>query len=222
MSNAERPLAIVADVHGEASALSAALTHYRGRRGIVLLGDYVNRGPNSAAVLEIVADAVGQGEVTALMGNHDYAFLEYIRTGELGPFARLGGLATLNSYVGAVDDPHGTLLAEMPTRHVTLLNDLQLFYEDDDLLVSHCGVSPRRPHSRCVEDVVLGSHPELFGREASALPKAVVSGHYVQRSRVPFVSERYTCIDAGCGTILGASLAVLELPEREFRYFEGR
>lgn len=114
MSDAARPLAIVADVHGEASALSAALAHYRGRRHVVLVGDYVNRGPSSAAVVELVADAVGQGEATALMGNHDWAFRDYIRCGDLGPFARLGGLATLNSYVGAVDDPHEALLAEIP------------------------------------------------------------------------------------------------------------
>ncbi|WP_100464602.1 metallophosphoesterase [Mycobacteroides abscessus] len=222
MSSTERSLAIVADVHGEACALSAALAHYQGQRHVVLVGDYVNRGPDPAAVLEILAEAMDQGGVTALMGNHDYAFLEYIKSGELGPFARMGGLATLHSYVGAVDNPHKALLDTMPARHIEILNDLQSCYEDDDLLVSHCGVPPHDPSSRRLADLVLGSHPELFSDKASALPKSVVSGHYVQRSRVPFVSDRYTCIDAGCGTSPGAPLVVLELPEREFRYFEVR
>ncbi|WP_083211143.1 metallophosphoesterase [Mycolicibacterium porcinum] len=221
MSKSESPLAIVADVHGEAGALSAALALYQKRRHIVLVGDYVNRGPNSAEVLELVAEVVRTGEATALMGNHDHAFLTYLRSGQLGPFARLGGLATLSSYIGgALNDPHEALLATMPTSHVKLLESLCVFYENDQVLVSHCGVSPRRPQSRSVEDLVLGSHPELFGPEAGQLPKAVVCGHYVQRGGAPFVSENFSCIDTGCGTIAGSPLAVLELPERKFRYFE--
>lgn len=220
MSQSKSALAVVADVHGEAGALSAALDYYRDRRHVVLVGDYVNRGPNSADVLDILAEVVGRGEATALMGNHDYAFLSFIRSGELGPFARLGGLATLNSYVGAVANPHEALLSAMPTSHVRLLEDLKLFYEEADLVVSHCGVPPRRPQSRTLADLVLGSHSELFYEGSSTLPKSVVCGHYVQRGGLPFVADRFACVDTGCGTILGRPLAVLELPEREFRYFE--
>ncbi|SIL35730.1 Ser/Thr protein phosphatase [Mycobacteroides abscessus subsp. abscessus] len=220
MSPPDSPLAIVADVHGEADALSAALAHYGDRRHIVLVGDYVNRGPNSAEVLTIVAEVVGRGEATALMGNHDYAFLEYLRSGQLGPFARLGGLATLNSYIDTADDPHEALTTTIPRSHLELLEGLRTSFETEDILVSHCGLPPLRPHSRSLEDLVLGSHPELFGPEADTLPKTVVCGHYVQRGSAPFVSDNFICIDTGCGTIAGHPLTVLELPERKFRYFE--
>ena len=91
------PLAIVADVHGEAHALQRAVEYYVGSRHIVLVGDYVNRGPNSAEVLDTLADVCARGKATPLMGNHDHAFLEFILTGQLAPFARQGGLATISS-----------------------------------------------------------------------------------------------------------------------------
>lgn len=218
-----QPLAIVGDVHGEAAALNAALDAYVGRRHLLLVGDYVNRGSRSAEVLGLLADALKGGEVTALMGNHDHAFLRYIANGELAPFARIGGLATINSYVGAAaGDLHAALLANLPHSHVDLLENLRHYYEDDDLVVSHCGVPPKRPNERSIEQVVLGSHPELFGPEGADLPKVVISGHYAQRGRTPFMSERYICVDSGCGTIPGAPLAVLEWPERRVNYFEVR
>jgi serine/threonine protein phosphatase 1 len=216
-----QPLAIIGDVHGEATAFSHALRTYVGRRPLVLVGDYVNRGRGSAEVLAILVDLLKTGDATALMGNHDHAFLQYIATGDLAPFARMGGLATITSYTGAVaGDPHAALLANLPASHLDTLEKLRYCYEDEALLVSHCGVSPNRPDDRSIQDLVLGSHPELFSSKASDLPKVVVSGHYAQRDRNPFVSDRYICVDAGCGTIQGAPLAVLEWPERKFTYFE--
>ncbi|OZF45286.1 hypothetical protein CH293_22505 [Rhodococcus sp. 14-2470-1b] len=216
----QQPLAIIGDVHGQASELRAALDACLGRRHVVLVGDYVNRGTRSAEVLELVADALGDGQATALMGNHDYALLRYIASGELAPFARMGGLATINSYTGAVEeDPHSALLATMPLAHVKLLEDLLYYYEDDGLIVSHCGVPPTDPNDRSLDQLVLGSHPELFGPGSADLPKIVVSGHYAQRGSSPFVSERYICVDTGCGTIPGAPLSVLDWPERQFNYY---
>lgn len=217
------PLVIIGDIHGEAAALSDALHAYSGRRRIVLVGDYVNRGPRSADVLGLIVDGLETGSITALMGNHDLAFLQYIKSGELAPFARIGGLATINSYTGSVSgDPHAALLACIPSSHVALLENLGHYYEDAELLVSHCGVSPRRPEERSIEAVVLGSHPELFGPEAAALPKVVVTGHYAQRGNGPFVSNRFICVDSGCGTIPRAPLTALEWPERKFNRFEVR
>lgn len=215
------PLAIVGDVHGEAIAFDRALRAYAGRRPLVLVGDYVNRGRGSDQVLAMLGDLLDGGDGTALLGNHDYALLRYIETGDLAPFARMGGLATISSYAGVIaGDPHAALLSTLPATHLDTLKSLAHCYEDDSLLVSHCGVSPSRPNERSVQDLVLGSHPELFGSEASGLPKVVVSGHYAQRGRTPYVSERYICVDVGCGTIPGAPLAVLEWPERKFKYFE--
>ncbi len=73
------PLDLVGDIHGEIDALRLLLTHlgYRengahpsGRR-LVFLGDLIDRGPDSLAVVRTVANLVDRGRAVALMGNHD-------------------------------------------------------------------------------------------------------------------------------------------------------
>lgn len=75
----EGPLDLVGDVHGEITALEGLLhhlgywadgTHADGRR-LVFLGDLVDRGPDSPAVVRRVRDLVNHGGALAVMGNHD-------------------------------------------------------------------------------------------------------------------------------------------------------
>jgi len=217
----EKEIAVIGDVHGEAAALGNALESHLGRRRVVLVGDYVNRGPRSAKVLDLLAEALTAEDIFLLMGNHDYEFIRYIETGDLARFARIGGLSTIKSYTGMVEgDLHQALLDQIPESHLNLLETLSISYEDPSLIVSHSGVSPRSPGERDVRALVLGNHPELFGAESTNLPKVVVSGHYAQRSMRVFDTAKYICLDSGCGTLPGAPLAVLEWPERLFSYFE--
>lgn len=73
------PLDVVGDVHGEFEALQALLghlgyrsdgTHGDGRRA-VFVGDLCDRGPDSPAVLDLVADWVQAGRAQAVLGNHE-------------------------------------------------------------------------------------------------------------------------------------------------------
>ncbi len=77
------PLDIVGDVHGEIDALRALLrhlgygkdgTHSKGRR-LVFLGDLTDRGPDSPAVVDLVADLVTDGRAQCVLGNHDLNIL---------------------------------------------------------------------------------------------------------------------------------------------------
>lgn len=75
------PLDIIGDIHGENAALEAIL-HKLGQAGsgegqphLVFLGDLVDRGPDSIAVVDRVADLVAQGRATCVMGNHELNLL---------------------------------------------------------------------------------------------------------------------------------------------------
>lgn len=73
---------IIGDIHGHAEKLEALLqklgyVQYDGiyrheTRKALFLGDYIDRGPNIKAVLELVRGMVESGSATALMGNHEY------------------------------------------------------------------------------------------------------------------------------------------------------
>jgi hypothetical protein len=79
----EGPLDIVADVHGEIDALDSVLDQlgYRAdgshpqRRRLVFLGDLVDRGPDSPAVLRRVGDLLRRGMAQCLLGNHELNIL---------------------------------------------------------------------------------------------------------------------------------------------------
>jgi hypothetical protein len=77
------PLDIVGDIHGEYGALLSLLghlgydvqgTHPQGR-SLVFVGDFCDRGPNSPAVLGLVASLVRSGRAAAILGNHEINLL---------------------------------------------------------------------------------------------------------------------------------------------------
>ncbi len=79
----EGPIDIIGDVHGEVAVLRELLdqlgysergAHPQGRR-LVFIGDLVDRGPDSPAVIEWVREAVEQGFAQCLLGNHELMLL---------------------------------------------------------------------------------------------------------------------------------------------------
>ena len=221
-------VAVVGDVHGSSHSLALAakwlLADWDGR--VVFVGDYVNRGPDSRGVLEILVQlqtALGD-RLTLLMGNHEVVLLEFLQGGQFNHFLAHGGLQTIHSYLSDTPepDPFEEFRSAFPDSHLELLRALLPAYETPDLLITHCGFNPADPESRNLDDVVLGSFPSLFASGTNMPKQLVVCGHYVQRSRQPYCSERLICLDTGCGSVPGAPLTVLLLPSREFRTFGGQ
>ncbi|MGC9163919.1 MAG: metallophosphoesterase, partial [Thiomonas sp.] len=77
------PLDLIGDVHGHWDALRDLLgrlgydaqgRHPQGRR-LVFVGDLIDRGPDSPAVLDWVFQRVREGRAWAVMGNHELNLL---------------------------------------------------------------------------------------------------------------------------------------------------
>ncbi len=83
---------IIPDIHGQADKLKAALTNlgYQDRKGAwrhsdpdrtaVFLGDYIDRGPENGAVIDIVRRMVDAGTAQAIMGNHELNAIQFHTT----------------------------------------------------------------------------------------------------------------------------------------------
>jgi serine/threonine protein phosphatase 1 len=184
---------------------------------VVMLGDYVNRGGSSRAVLDLLLEArhTLRGNLVLLRGNHEVALTSYLDEGDFVPFATHGGMATIRSYVGGrvAPDVHSQFRRSFPPAHERLLRDeLRDYWETDQLLVSHVGYDPQKPQDRSRRAMVLQPHPCIF-TERVAGGQLTVCGHYVQRSGRPFVRDDLICLDTGCGTVGGPLTAVL-LPIR--------
>lgn len=216
----DQPLTIIGDVHGDAARLEVALEAAESQPGgVILVGDYINRGPDSKGVLDLLTAALHSlgNRLTLIRGNHEAALLNYLNTGDPALFLRHSGLTTIRSYYPT--PPVNVLDAfrrEFPLEHRGLLESTVACFERPGLLVSHCGYNTGSPNSRALSDMTLGFFPEIFSTYTTPPCELVVCGHYVQRSRVPFVSDHLICLDTGCGTDSDAPLAALVLPERQF------
>lgn len=135
------PLDIVGDIHGELHALLDLLRHLGydadGRhpqsRTLVFVGDFVDRGPDSPGVVDVVQRLVEAGHARAIAGNHEINLLRHDAKDGAGWFfdARLDSdLRKYRQFARAT-----TTLQR--ARIETFLNSLPLGLEREDLRVIH-------------------------------------------------------------------------------------
>lgn len=200
----------IGDVHGDSTRLSALLAKLDTRR-LVFLGDYVDHGPNSHEVVQILLEIANrEPNPVFLSGNHEIGLLAFL-SGKLSflEYAWMGGLATIRSYVGkAIDDVRADLAAAVPTSHRQFLSNCRPFFETEKFVASHAGINPDQPGNRDLTEIVLGRHPSLF-HDDLRLSKLVICGHYLQSSLRPFMSSSVVCLNTGCGTIEGPITGLL-------------
>jgi len=213
-------LYVVADVHGDYPRLAAALEGCDDRP-VVLVGDYVDRGLDARRTLDLLLLTLRyRDDVVCLRGNHENRLLEFLRDGADAVPPGGGAAATMRSYVG--DQGSGSwsaFRAAFPREHRDFLAGMPLWLETPDLFVSHAGLDPDAPAARTATALTLGG-PERFARAREApFEKTVACGHFILRSGVPHLGDRFIAIDLGCGTLPDRPLAVLSWPERTVRTF---
>jgi serine/threonine protein phosphatase 1 len=207
----------VGDIHGRYDLLKDLLTRIAadiaaraaGRRPIlVFLGDYVDRGPDPAKVLEALAWLKRRPdlEVHLLKGNHEQALLEFLDAPERGAgWLRYGGLETLAGYGVALPDPdlgeadmaraRDDFLAEMPATHLRLLQALELMVEVGDYAFVHAGVRPGVALAEQAEHDLLWIRQE-FLESPGPFEKTIVHGHTWLDHR-PQLTEGRLSLDTG-------------------------
>lgn len=188
----------VGDIHGRVDLLRAlrrliladADRHGAARKVVVYLGDYVDRGAASRAVLDELITAPLPGfESVHLMGNHEEILLRFLKDIAVGPnWLAFGGLETLASYgvdppvpataVAELERVQQAFAARLPAAHHAFLRQLALSHVEGDYFFVHAGVRPGVPLAR------QNPHDLLWIREAFLLSdepfeKCVVHGHTI-------------------------------------------
>lgn len=144
----------VADLHGRLDLLEAALEAIAGDAGaaetrtIVFLGDYVDRGPDGAQVLDRLMRGPPEGwRWICLKGNHEAMMaLALINPDRLDWWIENGGDTTIRSYRG---EHHAT------ARHLPWIEALPAIHVDAHRVFVHGGVDPRIPLERQQEKTLL-------------------------------------------------------------------
>lgn len=152
----------IGDIHGRADLLERlhdgiaadAGRQPPPRRLVVYLGDYVDRGPDSRGVIDLLLDRAPPAlEAVHLLGNHERMMLDFLDEAGTGTmWLRNGGDATLRSYgidcaAGESDaqrlrDLRAALQDRLPSRHLDFLRSLSVTHVEGDYLFVHAGVRP--------------------------------------------------------------------------------
>lgn len=166
---------VIPDIHGRHDLLSDGLAEItarsRGNGGVIItIGDYVDKGPQSKQVVDLLRSGVGEDfRLVALKGNHDALMIDALRDSlKMPTWLAKGGDSALASYGGDVGD--------VPQSHIDWLDRLKLMHLDAHRLYVHAGVDPDLPLDRHDE------HTLLWKRYAKGFPSGfgkfhVVHGH---------------------------------------------
>lgn len=189
------PTYAIGDIHGRYDLLASAeamiatdAEQLPGRKLIVTLGDYVDRGPESARVINcLMAPPPADFDRVCLTGNHETAMLSYV-DGEitLTQWLAMGAEATLLSY--GLDSQHLAkqypsprkldefIRSSLPSDHIAFLRDLPIMLDTPSVLFVHAGINP---HASIADqtDQDLVFIRGRFIKSRTPLPKLVVHGH---------------------------------------------
>jgi serine/threonine protein phosphatase 1 len=166
----------------------------------VFLGDYVDRGPDSAGVIDALIDFREKFPKTVfLCGNHEQMLLDFLAGRDKVLFLMNGGYATLASYRARDQWPP-------PEAHLNFLDRLVDRYETDRFIFVHAGLRPGIPLKDQAPEDLLWIRQD-FLRSDYNWGKAVVYGHTPVQT--PLLSETRIGLDTGC--VYGRALTCCDL-----------
>lgn len=182
---------------------------------IIGLGDYVDRGPQSARTLALLC-AASPAPLIALRGNHEQMLLDFLDDATtLDAWRRFGGLETLHSYgvdVRAVmqgqdfERARDALRAAMPAAHRQLLTASPLTHQAGDYFFCHAGVRPGLALDAQTASDLLWIRDD-FLRSPAFHGKVIVHGH----TPSPAVDARDHRINLDTGAYASGVLSCLRL-----------
>lgn len=222
----------VGDVHGcldELVALERAIVAdaagFSSRKLIVMLGDYIDRGPASSQVLDhLIAPPPAGFERICLAGNHELLMLDYLEErAALAKWIGLGGAATLLSY--GIDHDRLQMIyrdqaaidrmirESIPLSHRGFLKQLPILVEIADFILVHAGIRPGIAIEK-QSDADLVTIRSAFYDEAHLLDRYVVHGHTPVKE--PARDGRRVNIDTGA--YFSGRLTALRICNHKGRY----
>lgn len=188
----ERTLAI-GDIHGCDAALAALLDALQPAAEdlLIVLGDFVDRGPHSRQVIERLLQLQQHCQLIVLRGNHEAMLLDGLEDEDERHFwLTFGGQATLDSYGGSLPD--------IPLEHLEFLRNSLRFYETTTHLFVHANYQPQLPLEHQPEVLRMWTHlgVQLPGPHVSG--KTAVVGHTPQLDGEVLDLGHLICLDTFC------------------------
>ena len=206
---------VIGDVHGKANMLEKLLQKWDGQSQLVFLGDLIDRGEDSLAVLKRVYDLVTHQGAICLSGNHEYMFLAWLDDPKenYDHYRRNGGDSTINSLLKRpLDAPVDGLRDAINVQKqepdlVAFLRQLPFMLETSRYIFVHAGLDFSLKDWRETTDYQKVWIRKPFHESHNTTGKTIVFGHtpvYGLLNQEPGTSELWLTEDAKIGMDGGA------------------
>lgn len=216
------------DLHAQIAADLTARPVARAR--LIHLGDYIDRGPESAAVIALLAsgapipglDAPGLDRIDLdridLTGNHEQIMLAALATqdpDDIDLWLSNGGADTLESWGIPPDSPPETWAGAIASDHLVWLRERPLFHQEGGYVFVHAGIRPGvAMEAQDRHDLLWIREPFLTSDDDFGI--VVVHGH----TPVPAPLVRPNRIDIDTGAYLGGELTCAVLEEDRIGFLQ--
>jgi len=174
----------ISDIHGQYDAFCRLLervSYNPASDRLVLMGDFIDGGPHGRQVVDKVIELTRSG-AAAIRGNHEEAFLAWVR-GELSEYVEdYKALPTLRDYAGEMIDKQGKKavrekIRETYAHHIEWMDKLPYFHETKDHIFVHAGIDPTKTDWRDTPKRKLVSIRKKFFLKPTGLHRTVIFGH---------------------------------------------
>jgi serine/threonine protein phosphatase 1 len=173
---------IIGDIHGCCKTfrfMVEEVLQIQPGDALYLLGDLIDRGPDSKGVVDLVWELTEKGiECQAVMGNHELMLLRAHRTPEdYGLWMYNDGRATLHSFGipdEEIDGPE--ILSKIPRKYLDFFARMPFYLDTDDAFLVHAGLNGSIPDPLKDTDAMLWSRKEYYP-EKLLEGKPLVHGH---------------------------------------------
>ncbi|MEH2539973.1 MULTISPECIES: metallophosphoesterase family protein [unclassified Bradyrhizobium] len=210
----------VGDIHGRADLLSEIIARIDDdirRRPIahtveIYLGDYVDRGPHSKTVIDLLTVRLVANHAVCLRGNHEAVMEGFLQDPAILQYwLQLGGMQTLASYgvelhdeTATASEVHRRFLDAFPRAHQLFMQCLRNQFSCGDFLFVHAGIRPDVPIEHqdpndliWIRDEFLGStrdHEQFIVHGHTPVPHPDIRHNRINIDTAAWRTGTLTCI----------------------------
>ena len=224
----------IGDVHGREDLLQQVhdnilddVSDYTGRKIVIYLGDYIDRGERSKQVIELLlSHPLSDFESIHLRGNHEQSLLDFLIEPDIGQaWFKYGGLQTLVSYgirynkiptsTKDMQELQTELKERLPDSHLEFLKKTLIFHSFGSYYFVHAGVNPRLSLEQQQPDDQLWIR-EDFIHHTKAYEKIIIHGHTItdepdfQHNRIGLDTGAYQSGKLSCLVLENDSQRILQ------------
>lgn len=201
-------LIAIGDIHGEIKKLNLLIKKLKltSNDTIVFLGDYIDCGNNSKAVIDRLLDLQQETNCIFLMGNHEDILLNVLKTktpNDAEYWLSVGGITTFKNY--------GKYF--LPLKHAKFLKDLKLYYQTENYFFVHAGINPVKSLQEQEKTDFLWIRDKFIYNKHN-LKQKIIFAH--TPFETPLIQPDKIGIDTGCGKFPEGTLTAFICNEDKF------